>query len=138
MIQRFHTQPDTPVGFLNIKSGSMVFSRKQAATSEFIDDRRCVSARNVYGIMYSALVFPRYCYTMGRILAADTKCAWHILRPDVFKPNETNSGYCVTGLKLRTKWRRQLSLNYRWIDAKIHKQATTDQTVYVRYLHYFG
>jgi hypothetical protein len=71
--------------------------------------------------MYTTFVFPRYCNTVRCILTVDAKWARHILWPDVFKPNETDSGHSVTCLKLRAKWCGQLALDYQWIDAKIHK-----------------
>jgi len=102
-----------------------VFTRKKATSNESIDPRRGVSARNVNALARSTVVLPPNSDPVRCILAANTKRARYATGTDVLKANQAHSSDCVTILKFRTKWSRQLALDNRWIDAVIDEKAAT-------------
>jgi hypothetical protein len=118
---------DVIIGFLNDESCPVVFSRKDAASSEPVDPGRRVSPGNVHAFACALFIIPRYSYAMGCVLTADTKRIRYVLRTNVFEPNQAHSSNSVSALKFGTKWRGQLTLNHQRIHSKIHQEPATDQ-----------
>jgi hypothetical protein len=85
--------------------------------------------------MHAGIVLPCHGDAMCGVLAAESERIRHKLWSNLFKSNEANPSHRVAALKFRTKWRRELSLNYRRVNAVVDEKTATDQTMDVRHSH---
>ena len=72
------------------------------------------------------LLFPNNRDTVRSILAVYANDFWHSLWPDVLKANQADACNGETILKLWTKTRRKLSLDYCWINSKVSKDSSSN------------
>jgi hypothetical protein len=90
--------------FFNSESRRIVFAWKDPTSSESIDPRRGVSARDINSLSTSTVVLPHNCDPMGCVLATNTQAARYKVWSNMLKANQAYSGDCITILKFGTKW----------------------------------
>src|ERR1051326_147838 len=107
----------------------MMLARENTPTKQMVDLRIRVPARDEDTFASLAVFIPEYRHPMSCILTVQTNYLRHGHRTHVFKTDETYARNRKTILEFRPEASRQLSLHYSRVNAKVGKDASTDNTL---------